>query len=406
MDSEDRSMKFILIGKHTPEWSARFSTRSAMAYAKTKELGITVECSYYTQGRFSYVTVIDAPDASTASRFGIWYAAQGFGTVEILQGFDSAEMRAITEDIWASNVQRSPAKPAAESAVLESALDLPVFESYTQEELDYQYNPRLSVPGFPQIAADWAARSAAVRRQVRCSLDLPYGPHPQETLDVFHAGQANAPIHVFFHGGYWRSGDKSDYSFIAPALLQAGVNVVVPNYALCPTVSIGELLEQCYRALRWIHANAASFGGDPSRLHVSGHSAGGHIVAMSMTEGMHHGLAEGTIKSGLALSGLYNLEPLRRSFLNLEIRLDPEQVKRASPQGLLRRTAAPLMLSVGGDESHEFHRQTTDYLGAWTDIGNVATYLPVAKTNHYSVLDALADPSHPLCKALLAQMER
>src|SRR5690606_5476571 len=119
------------------------------------------------------------------------------------------------------------------------------YGSYTQKELDYQYNPRLSVSDFPQIAADWAERSQSVRKQVRCSLDVPYGTHPQETLDIFPADKRGAPVHVFFHGGYWRSGDKSDYSFVAPALLQAGFNVVIPNYALCPGVTMDELLQQC-----------------------------------------------------------------------------------------------------------------------------------------------------------------
>jgi len=400
-------MKFILIGQHSPEWALRSETRSRMAFSKIQELGLSVESSYYTQGRHDYVTIVESPDAETVSRFSIWYAAQGFGRVETMRGYDSKEMNAITSglDVDARPLGASPAiGPHNAQGSLEQTVSLPVFESYTQTELDLQYNPRLAVKDFPALATEWQARSRAARERLRCTADISYGATEMEKLDIFRQKDAGAPIVIFFHGGYWRSGDKSDFSFIAQGLVESGAAVVIPNYALCPHVTLDELVGQCYRAIRWVDDNASEFGGDPSRIHLAGHSAGGHIVALAMTRGTEAGLPEGMIKSGLSISGLYNLEPLRRSFLNMEVRLTPEQVLRLSPIGHLRRIDAELALSVGADESHEFHRQTNDYRREWERCGNSARYLPVAGADHYSVLDSLADSGGVLCQAMVKTM--
>ena len=400
-------MKFVLVGNHNSQWTARSAERGARAHAKAQQLGVSVVSSYYTQGRFDFVTVIDSPDAETASRFSIWYAAQGFGTVETLRGFSSAEMEILCRDLLVDETQPSNPAPAQNHLMTAArqALQTHVFGSYTQAELDLEYNPRLSVLNFPEIAQEWASLSRAAREHMDARLDIAYGESAAETLDVFlPENGADAPIHIFFHGGYWRSGDKSDYSFVAESLVGAGAMVVIPNYTLCPTCTMDELLAQCYRAIRWVYDNAGSFKGDRSRIHISGHSAGAHIVTMAMTAGKDHGLPEGLIKSGCAVSGLYNLEPLRRSFLNLEIRLDPQLVLECSPSECIRLTAAPLMLSLGGLESTEFHRQTFDYFASWQGEGNVAKIIPALDTNHYSVLDAFIDPSHPLGKSVIEQL--
>ena len=143
-----------------------------------------------------------------------------------------------------------------------------------------QYDNRARVPASAAILARWAEASALSRARMTCLLDQRYGDTPDEVLDVFPAQGDGAPVLVFVHGGYWRALGKGDQSFVAPAFVQAGAMVVVPDYALCPAVTIEDIALQCTRALAWVWQHAARFGGDPSRIVVAGHSAGGHLAAM------------------------------------------------------------------------------------------------------------------------------
>ncbi|MEN9627633.1 MAG: hypothetical protein RJA10_860, partial [Pseudomonadota bacterium] len=149
--------------------------------------------------------------------------------------------------------------------------------------LDQQYNNRALVPDFASHLEKWAKASAFTREQAACTLDLPYGDDATEKLDVFHTAKANAPVLVFIHGGYWRALDKSDVSFVAPAFNAAGAAVVVPNYALCPAVTVEHICLQVARAVAWVWRNAAAHGFDPTRIALAGHSAGGHLVAMALS---------------------------------------------------------------------------------------------------------------------------
>ena len=151
-----------------------------------------------------------------------------------------------------------------------------------QEWLDAQYNNRARVPDHPQIFGRWAAASALARDRLSRRLDVAYGAAAGETLDVFPATRADAPVLVFIHGGWWRSLDKFDHSFVAPTFVHAGAMVVVPNYDLCPAVSIATIVMQMVHALAWTYRNAALYGGDPKRIVVVGHSAGAHLAAMML----------------------------------------------------------------------------------------------------------------------------
>ena len=172
--------------------------------------------------------------------------------------------------------------------------------------LDSMYNPRAAVADHADHFRRWAADSAeAVRSQTR-ELDLRYGGGPNEHLDVFTTDQPNAPVLFFIHGGYWRSFDKRDHSFIAPAFTQQGVCVVIPNYALAPAVTVPEITMQMVRALAWTWRNVAKFGGDPSRITVAGHSAGGHLAAMMLAclwPFFNKDLPPDLVKSALSISG-------------------------------------------------------------------------------------------------------
>lgn len=259
--------------------------------------------------------------------------------------------------------------------------------------LDAQYNNRARIPEHPQIFARWEAMSAAAREALDARLDLPYGAGPNQTLDVFPAARPGAPVLVFIHGGWWRALDKRDHSFVAPPFVERGAMVVVPNYALCPAVSIETITLQMVETLAWVHRHAARFNGDGRRIVVAGHSAGGHLSAMLLScrwPSVAPDLPAGLVRSALSISGVFDLEPLRRTpFLQADLRLTPAAVRRLSPAGF-PRPSGRLMALVGGNESEEFLRQNRLIRRAWG-----ARAVPVCEalpgTNHLDVLDGLVD---------------
>lgn len=278
--------------------------------------------------------------------------------------------------------------------------------------LDAQYDNRARVPEALQHLKSWADASALARQGAEgARLDVPYGDGAKETLDIFPASTAAAggpaPVLVFIHGGYWRALDKSDQSFVAPALNAAGAAVVLPNYALCPSVSIEHIALQLARAVAWVWANAASFGGDPSRIALAGHSAGGHLVAMLLScrwREVAGDLPAMPVTGGLALSGVYDLEPLRHTpMLQGDLQLTPASVARLSPAFFPRPKGTKLYAAVGLDESDEFLRQNSLIRDVWGP-----TAVPVCETvpgaNHFTILNRLADPGgrlHDLALRLL-----
>ena len=277
--------------------------------------------------------------------------------------------------------------------------------------LDAMYNNRALVPDHPAYFQRWAAESAAVRAAPACRIDLRYGQEEGETLDVFPAG-AHAPVLVFVHGGYWRSLDKSDHSFIAPAFNQEGVCVVVPNYALCPgsaarPVTVGDILAQMVQALAWTWRHVAGFGGDPARITAAGHSAGGQLAAMLLGvdwPAVAPDLPVGLVRNALTISGVHDLRPLRHApFIADALRLSDAEAARLSPCLQPAPARGALHAVAGGAESAEFQRQNGLMQQAWG-----SERVPVSELqpglNHFSIVDALADPRqrvHQLALQLL-----
>jgi arylformamidase len=289
-----------------------------------------------------------------------------------------------------------------------------IFLGYDQEALDREYNNRGKVPNFANYLARYPAESERARRELPARLDLRYGPHPGETLDVFPAPPGMpAPVQVFIHGGYWMAFDKRDFSFVArafqpvPASAGAapGAMVVVINYALMPTVGMDELVRQCRAAVAWVHRNAPTFGGDPGRIFLSGHSAGGHLVAMLMATDWppFAGLPTDVVKGGTGLSGLYDLEPIRLSYLNATLGLSPEVARRHSPVLLAPPRSGRLLLAVGGTEGPEYHRQTESQASAWRP-GLPVDVLDLPRLDHFSIVTELEDPASELARAIRCQM--
>jgi arylformamidase len=268
--------------------------------------------------------------------------------------------------------------------------------------LDRMYNNRLLVPSHATHFARWAQDSEIARQALPCRLDLAYGSQPGETLDVFPASASRAgdkaPVLVFIHGGYWRSLDKADHSFIAPPFTQAGACVVVLNYALCPADSIPDIARQMVAALAWTWRHVADFGGDPERITVAGHSAGGHLAAMLLAhDRAAHApdLPPDVVFNALSISGLYDLEPIRLTPFLKDLNLTPEQVRQASPVLLPCPLQGTLYSVAGGDESEEFLRQNRLIRQAW-GLETVPVCESLPGLNHFSILEALIEPSHRL----------
>jgi arylformamidase len=264
--------------------------------------------------------------------------------------------------------------------------------------LSQLYNNRELVPEHPQFLARWAESSARARSTMTCYLDRRYGEQPGETVDIFPARKGDGSCMMFIHGGYWRALDKKDFSFLAPAWVDAGVSLAVVNYDLCPRVTMDEIVRQMLRASRWLWLNAEEYGMDQDRLYVAGHSAGGHLTAMLMCAlwpVFDRSLPKDLWKGGLAISGVYDLRPLVEvDWLNGDLRLDTASALRLSPAFMPPATRAPVMTCAGGDESSEFLRQNALLGERWRAAfaGDVA----MPGRHHFSVVDGLAEQKSAL----------
>jgi arylformamidase len=282
--------------------------------------------------------------------------------------------------------------------------------------LEAQFNNRARVPEHAAIFERWARASERVREGLTTKADMRYGGGPNETFDIFPARKPDSPVLVFIHGGWWRSLDKRDHSFVAASLVSAGAMVVVPNYALCPgtsarPTSIETITLQMVRALESVYRYAERFGGNPRHIVVAGHSAGGQLAAMMLQcewQRVAADLPADLVRAALSISGVHDLEPVRQTpSLQADLRLTPEAVNKLSPAYMAAPERGRLYAAVGALESEEFLRQTRLIQEAWGPQ-TVPVCETVPDTNHFTVLRSLADPEgrlHHLALELLGLRE-
>jgi arylformamidase len=274
------------------------------------------------------------------------------------------------------------------------------------DELEYQFNPRRTVPDFESHQARNAKLSAAVRARLEGYLDIAYGETPLQRIDLFPAapqGKGPAPIHVFFHGGYWRAQDKANFAFVAEHLVAKGICTVIANYDLCPAVTLDGVVASARKALAWTWRHAADYGADPEHLTISGSSAGAHLQAMALAhDWTTECLPADLIKGAVPISGIYDPEPAMHTTVNADIRLTAAIARRNNALTLPPRARCPVALFVGADESREWRRQTELYAAHLRRHGLKPEVTEVPDAHHFSILEHYRDPESAILRAIVA----
>lgn len=259
----------------------------------------------------------------------------------------------------------------------------------SQEEIDAQYDPMRERKDGSELLDNWRKLSAATRTRLTLCQDVAYGPSLPECLDLFFAEPGKAPLHIFFHGGYWRALSHKEFSFIADRFVEIGINVAIVNYALCPNVHFSELVRQCQAALVWLYRHSKKLGFDAEQITISGHSAGGHLCAMLMATDWQRmfGLPDKVIQGALAISGLYDLRPFPYSWLQPKLQLTGREIMNYSPLFLPPRVQAPVILTAGGEEPAEFERQMIAYAEHLRNHGLEVSPSIKNGDDHFSILE-------------------
>jgi arylformamidase len=265
---------------------------------------------------------------------------------------------------------------------------------------------RALVPDFEAIAKSYEVASDATRASTRHIADIAYGDHVDERLDIFLPDKINdgpLPVHIFIHGGYWRANRKEDYAFVANSVLATGAIAVAIEYSLMPKVRMAHIVDQVRRAAAWVASNIAEHGGDPGRLSASGHSAGAHLASFLAATGPHETKALKTpVRSLLLISGIYQLQPITTSFLQVEIGLTPSEVERWTPMDAIAELTVARTLAVGADESEPFHKQAEAYASQLAANGAKTRRFVLPERNHMNIISDLGD-HRSLLASLLAE---
>ena len=275
---------------------------------------------------------------------------------------------------------------------IETAAGPVIWRGMTRAELDRAYNNGAAVPDSAAIVAGWTRQSEAFRAAHPEFLDLAYGPRIRNRLDVFRCGAAGAPLLVFIHGGYWQRNSKEAFACMAQGPLARGFDVALVGYTLAPEVRLTEIVGEIGAAIDWLRREGPAHGVATGKLVVSGWSAGGHLTAAMM--------GRPGVDAGLAISGVFDVEPCRLNYLNDALRLDDTEAEAMSPIRHLPSRSGPLVVAVGGRELPELQRQSRDYAAARESAGLPTCLLPLPEHDHFTVLDELMRPDGVLAASL------
>ncbi len=269
-----------------------------------------------------------------------------------------------------------------------------VWNNMTRAELDAAYDNTSAVADSGERREAWVTRSDAFRKRHADGLDLAYGPRPRNKIDLFRCGTARAPLFAFIHGGYWQRNAKETFACMAAGPLANGMDVAFIGYTLCPEATLSEIVDEIAAAVRWLRRDGPHRGAGEGRLVVSGWSAGGHLTATT--------LAMDEVDAGLAISGIYDVEPCRLNYLNDKLNLTAEEAAKTSPLLHLPKKSAPVVLAYGTGELPELQRQSVAYHDARRAAGLPSELLPLAGLNHFSIMDELEKHDGVLARAARA----
>ena len=278
----------------------------------------------------------------------------------------------------------------------------------SQAEIDKEYNAISMVPDLePYIESDKKSNDQA-RNKLQHILDLKYGPMCDETLDIYPSDNPEAPVFVFIHGGYWWSMSSQNFSLITLGLVSNGFTVVLPNYSLCPSVSITEISHQIKASIVWVYHNISKYNGNPERIFVGGHSAGGQQAAILLSTDWEtdYSIPNTVIKGGIPISGIFDLTPLYYSWLQPTIMLNQYVISTQSPQFQIPDNAPPILISVGEEESKEFIRQSKMYHDSWTEKGLESDLYIQPQRNHFTTFRDLNNPDSLLMNRIMKFVEK
>lgn len=265
-----------------------------------------------------------------------------------------------------------------------------VWRGMTRAQLDAAYNNSAAVKDSAERLADWTARSKRVRTERSELLDLAYGPRPRNRIDVFRCGTAPAPLLIYIHGGYWQRNAKEFYACLADGPMARGFDVALIGYTLAPDATLTEIVGEVRAAVRWLRAEGPQLGVATGKLILSGWSAGGHLTAMALSEA----------DAGLAISGIFDIEPCRLNYLNAALKLTTDEHIVLSPIRQLPLHSPPLVIAFGTAELPELQRQSRDYWSARKAANLPSELLLLSGHDHFSILEELASPNGLITDAL------
>jgi arylformamidase len=259
------------------------------------------------------------------------------------------------------------------------------------------------VPSIVPFLEAYTERSLQAVTGLPCQRDLRWGADDGEVFDFFPAASRDAPVLIFFHGGYWQEHSKNDVSFVASSCVASDIAYAVVEYTLAPRATVGEIVEQCRRAVSSIARQASTLGFDPHRLFVAGSSAGAHLAAMLLVDGWHkiYGLPLDAVSGAILLSGIYDLEPLVPTYINQALHMTEEQAATLSPIKHRLNPPIPVIVAWGENETNEFKRQSRSFASKLKESGFRATSLEVNSTNHFDIVFDIANPGSTLGRATL-----
>src|SRR5882757_8329549 len=279
-------------------------------------------------------------------------------------------------------------------AVLFSAID---WRAMSRQECDAGLNNGVAVAGSPEIVAGWERRSMKLRQQHPQHLDLKYGPRERNRIDFLRA-RDGAPTLLFIHGGYWQSRAKEVFSVVAEGPQTHGINVAMIGYTLAPDATLDEIVGEIHAGVDFLAGQLPALGATATGIVVSGWSAGGHLTSMA--------LSNPHVRAGMAISGIYDLEPIRHSYLNEKLRLDEAMSQRNSPMMQQGGVAKPLSLVAGGAELPLLRKQTADFAGHRARHGLPVTYEEIAGADHFSVMNEMMAPQGRITTLIRQLFER